>query len=519
MNKKFFKDSSFIIFATIALLYAIGNFIWWKLNTPIIPTGISALHFNDIFKNDVLYYNAPLIVWIMKGMFFIFGKQYFDLQIIGVNYVFFLVAIYFIYKLGLELKDKETGKVAMVLFALTPAVYYMGRHYGHQDWHVMVAMIVNIYCLIKLDDFKNSKWSILYGMTVGLGLLIKDEFLPYFFAPWLYVVVRSLVNTVETRKVLNILVTIVIGALISGCHYFRYEIINKVLHEPIIETAPIFSLTSLSVTTVDLSKYLLYPLLFFVFAVGFVLFLYKNKNRDKNIYILWFAVPWTIITFMPHVKAPEYCLGFIPCMILICSFFITSIKNIKKILVLSLIVVIYLAQYVFLIYVNDISSFNKNVYGIRSISEKSYCQGRYKMNFCFKLSQYVDNYSVTKKVLFDDTYMQKSTGIDRFFFEAMNNIYFSRTNVYDYKTRGNYDCDILFTTKNGIFTRDNQEIALKEYKRYINSPLQTEESKRIYINKRMEEIEQLKNFIKNNFILIDNIPYKDDVIEVYRLVK
>ena len=101
MNKKNFKDSSFIIFVAIALLYAVGNFIWWKLNTPVIPVAISALHFDDIFKDGYLYGNAPLITWIMKCIFSVFGKKYFDLQIIGVNYIFFLISLYFVYNLGL----------------------------------------------------------------------------------------------------------------------------------------------------------------------------------------------------------------------------------------------------------------------------------------------------------------------------------------------------------------------------------------------------------------------------------
>ena len=192
MNRFNFKNSSIIIYIVISVFYAICNFIWWKINTPIIPQGICALHFLDIFENTFLYFNAPLITWIMKGMFFIFGKEYFDLQIMFVNYIFFLIALYFIYKTGFEIKDIQTGNIAMILFALTPAIYGMSRQYGHQEYHVMVAMTANIYCLIKLKNFEDRKWSILYGVTVGLGLLIKDEFLPYFFIPWLYVVIRSL---------------------------------------------------------------------------------------------------------------------------------------------------------------------------------------------------------------------------------------------------------------------------------------------------------------------------------------
>lgn len=519
MKKINFKNSSFIIFIVIALFYAIGNFIWWKLNTPVIPIGISAVHFNDIFKNGYFYYNAPLIAWIMKGMFFIFGKQYFDLQIIGVNYTLFLIAVYFIYRLGLKLKDKETGNVAMVLFALTPAVYEMSRHYGHQDWHVMIVMIVNICCLLELNDFKNRKWSFLYGITVGLGLLVKDEFLPYFFVPWLYVAVRSLVGGIEKRKIPNMLITIIIGILISGCHYFRYEIISKVLHEPVVETSSVFTLTNISMVTVGLSKYLLFPLLFLIFVIGFIFFLCKVKNKDKYIFILWLIVPWTIITFMPHCKMPEYCLGFVPCMILVSSVFITSIKNMKKVLLLSFIITIYLFQYIFLICVKDISFFNKKIYGICSISKYSYCRDKDKMNLCFKLAYYVNDYSEVKKVLFDNNYMEKLTGVDRFFLEATSNIYFSIIKVYDYKTRGCDECDVLFTTENGILKKDSSEIALKEYMLYINNPLRTEEFKNKFIYKKTKEIDQFKSFIKNNFALLETVPYNDSVVQVYKLVR
>ncbi|MDD5021560.1 MAG: hypothetical protein PHR82_05405, partial [Endomicrobiaceae bacterium] len=122
MNKKQL-DSSFSIFVIISFSYAIFNFSWWQFYTPIIPYGMSAIHFIDIFREGNLFYNAPLLTYIMRFMFFIFGKEYYDLIIIFVNYIFFLVPLYFIYKIGVELKDKETGNIAMILFALVPAVY------------------------------------------------------------------------------------------------------------------------------------------------------------------------------------------------------------------------------------------------------------------------------------------------------------------------------------------------------------------------------------------------------------
>ena len=351
MKKIDSKNSSYISFIIIAIFYAIGNFIWWKLNTPVLPEDMAGFHFHDIFFNQLLYYNAPLITWIMKGFFAIFGKEYFDLQIIIVNYIFFLVALYFIYKIGIELKDKETGNIAMILFALTPAVYGMSRQYGHQDWHVMILMVPNIYCLIKLNDFKDRKFSIFYGITVGLGLLMKDEFLPYFFVPWLYVAIRSLIEKIDKNKIINILTTILTGSLIAGCHYFRIEIISKILNEPTNETAPIFCFESLKMTTIDLSEYLLSLPIFILFIIGLIWFIYKYKNKNKWILILWFLIPWLIITFMPHHKEVEYSVGYIPVIILIIALFISGIKKylIKKIFLIVL-ALIYFFQFIIISY-------------------------------------------------------------------------------------------------------------------------------------------------------------------------
>jgi len=279
------------------------------------------------------------MTWIMKGMFFVFGKEYFDLQIIIVNYLFFLTGLYFIYKIGVELKDKQVGNVAMVLFALTPAVYGISRQYGHQEYHVMIAMITNIYCLIKLNDFKDRKWSILYGITVGLGLLIKDEFLPYFFMPWLYVVIRSLTDKTDKNKIINILITILTGSLISGCHYFNGSIINKILNEPWTEPVPVFAFENLRITTIGLWEYLASMPIFLLFLIGLIYSFIKYKNKNKWILIIWIIIPWLIITFMPHHKDPEYCLPFIPAMILFASLFIS---NIKKYLVKTLFIIFFI---------------------------------------------------------------------------------------------------------------------------------------------------------------------------------
>lgn len=340
------KNDSLIIFLIITVFYAVGNFIWWKINTPLIPVSISATHFIGVFKKEFLYYYAPLLVWIMKGMFFIFGKKYFDLQIIFVNYLFFITGLFFIYKLGEEIKDKLAGNIAMILFALTPCVYIMSRYYGHQDWHIVTPMIFNIYCLIKTKLFTNRKWSIIYGISVGLGLLVKDTFLAYFFMPWIYIVFYSLLQKFDFLKIKNILITIFLGCLISGIHYFRYLIINKILTDNIQQSVPINFYTTRCLTT-GLWEELLSPPIFILFIIGLIAFILKYKKNDiKFIILIWFIFPYLSIFFMKHYKSPEYCLGFVPALIVMISVFLSNInKKIIKNIILILILIIGFFQY------------------------------------------------------------------------------------------------------------------------------------------------------------------------------
>lgn len=349
-----------IIFISIAVWYAVGNLIWWHINTPIIPFGMSARHFLDIFTEGYLFYNAPLMTYIIRFFFLLFGKEHFDLIIIFINYIFFLVPLYFIYKIGAELKDKETGNIAMILFALVPAIYGMSRQYGHQDYHIIAPLVFNIYCLIKTEHFKNRKWSLIYGISVGAGLMIKDTFSSYFFPPFVIIFIQSLKKDFKLQDTFNILLSIAVASLISGWHYFRFLIFRKLINEPITDPGePVFSFESLRVMTIGLWEELLSPPLFFLFLAGLIWFIIKYKNDYKYPILFCILVPWLIIILVPHLKLIEYIACFTPITVLISALFLSNIQkgNIKNFLMIF-IIIIGLFQYIDFSYGIDTKLFN-----------------------------------------------------------------------------------------------------------------------------------------------------------------
>lgn len=367
MMKNFLKNKdSFILFFLIAFTYLITNYLWWKSNTPIIPNGIAAVHFYDIVLiKGWLFYNAPLLTYVFKFLFFIFGTEHFDLIIIAVNYIFFLTSTYFIYKIGTFINGKETGKTAMLFFSLVPAVYGMSRFFGHRDYHVMVAMVFNIYCLLKTNCFQNRKWSFIYGLSVVIGLMIKDTFVAYFFIPFICVLFIIYKKNIIKKTLLNVFLSTSVGIILSAPHYFRYDIILKIITEPITRIAPVFQFQSIRVMTVGLWEELLSPPLFLLFLISFVWFIFKYKGIYKYLFLSWFIVPWSLIMFIQQAKLAEYGMGLIPVMIIISSIYLINIKSlyIKRFIKIT-IILICIFQFFILSYTDskifDIHFFYKN---------------------------------------------------------------------------------------------------------------------------------------------------------------
>lgn len=340
-------NDSIIIFIIIAIFYALGNFVWWKINTPIIPHNVDALHFLDIFRNTLLYYNAPLVAYITKFLFLLYPKEYFDLIVIFINYIFFLIGLYCMYKIAFEMSSKKTGNIAMILFSLVPAVYGLTRFYGRQDYHVMIIMIVNIYCLIKTDYFNDTKWSVLYAVSVGIGLMTKDVFIAYFLIPCIYIFRKSLKDSVNHKKILNIFLIIIISFLISCWHYFRYLILLKIFFEPITEASTGSIFYDIREITFGLSEELLSLPFFILFIIGLIWYIIKYKNKYKFLLLFWLFVPWGILFLIKHYKDSIFCIGLIPSMILISSIYLSNIKKIfLRRIIIGCFIVIGLFQYI-----------------------------------------------------------------------------------------------------------------------------------------------------------------------------
>ena len=171
------------------------------------------------------------------------------------------------------------------------------------------------------------------------------------------------------KRIINILIAIIVGSLIAGCHYFNLEIISKILYEPFRETVNIFSYENIRMLTLGLGDELLSFPIFLSFLVSLIWFIVKFTNKNKWIILLWIIIPWLIIMFMPHHKEPEYNVGFIPAIILITALFFSCVKNKIGIIIFGILVFCCIFQFVDLSYNNKAPmffKFNKSRYNLLS---------------------------------------------------------------------------------------------------------------------------------------------------------
>ncbi|MDD5020625.1 MAG: glycosyltransferase family 39 protein [Endomicrobiaceae bacterium] len=531
-NKTIKFDNSAIIFVIIAVWYAVTNFLWWKLNTPNFPCYDSAaVHFLYIFNPNKS--NNPLIIWIFDFLLSVFGNKNVDAVTVCVNYIFFLIPLYFIYKTGKEIDSKETGNTAMILFALVPAVYGLSRQFGHKDYHLIAAMTVNVYCLIKTNNFQDKKWSIIYGVSLGIGLLIKDTILIYLLPTFLWAIFVALKEKFEIKKTVNILISFIVCSLIAGWISYQPYAIRKVAYDPITLVAPIFSLESLRVMTLGLYEELLSLPIFLIFLIGLVYFLKKYQNKNKILILLWIFVPWGIIFFMPHYKVSEYYAGIIPAVVLICSIFISHIRrnDIKKMLFVFLIT-IGIVQYInFSYYPMDLfSKLRIKIYGIDLMYYNTATENI--MNFdvknrCEKVSKVIQRIKTDYPASHYAVYVTMESAINNKVIRVcmlLNDMICDVRNIEKFEIIPEDEVVIIVGKFMELNALQRQEIIFDNHPRLVHELKFKNTSVAKYLGQYSEELKNQVQFMDKNFSFATNFYFNDEVnennkITIYKKIK
>ena len=193
----------YILLTILLLFHATNNYIWLKKDT--LPPGwdqaahliLSLEYFHalttpslDVIPRlfSVSNYYPPLFHISASPFYLLFGTS--D-DIACMSAIIFLgILIFSTYGIGKRIYNRNTGLLSAFLVSMYPIIFGETREYLI-DIPVVAMVALSIYVLLLSNNFKNKRYSILFGITLGLGMLTKWTFIFFIIGPFCYVLFRS----------------------------------------------------------------------------------------------------------------------------------------------------------------------------------------------------------------------------------------------------------------------------------------------------------------------------------------
>lgn len=305
------------------------------------------------FITNPAFYQRPLMPLITAIFFYpIFGVN--ANVAIMTNILFLAVLVFSTYAIGKKIYNKNTGLVAAFLVSMYPIIFGISRYYTYFIGLTAI-LSLSIYLLLLSDKFKNRKYSILFGISSGIGLLINIFFAVYAIGPILYVIFSSIRNLKKNREKIfsNIIIAFLLCLSCAGIWYIysmnKYNYFNdefktfSVISKTIFSVKNslnqyfkffIFSFTYYLEKLIDCQIMLPF---FILFCIG-LFFYIKQKKKDISL-ILWIVIPYLLIS-IKFFKTPTYVIPILPAIAILSSFWIFETKNktLQKLLVIFVVI-------------------------------------------------------------------------------------------------------------------------------------------------------------------------------------
>lgn len=221
----------FIIFA-IFLFHIINNFIILKQDK--VPLFFdedafynwSVRYYRDLFSslkiNEIIHQLSsistfyPPLAFIERIPFYIIWGVSQDVSVLA-NLFFLFIFIYSVFLIGKRVSSIKTGLLAAFLVSFYPAIYGFSRT-NFLTIPVAASVAVSLYLLLRTEYFINRRFSILFGISMGFGLLIKWLYLIYIFPSMLICIFEYFKKHNRKnfgRAFINFLIAIAVGIVVA----------------------------------------------------------------------------------------------------------------------------------------------------------------------------------------------------------------------------------------------------------------------------------------------------------------
>jgi 4-amino-4-deoxy-L-arabinose transferase-like glycosyltransferase len=192
-----------LLLGGLLLFHAINNWIWltenvtstgWdkprhlatslKYNQMLTPIGVKSLF--EVMVNDPI--RPPLFPASASIMYWLFGRTA-DVATM-VNVIYMAIVLAATYGIGRRWAGQRLGLVGALLLACFPMFYAMSRYF-YLEFALTAMVALTVYLLLATNGFRRRGISLLFGLSLGLGLLTKRTFALFLVVPILVAILAA----------------------------------------------------------------------------------------------------------------------------------------------------------------------------------------------------------------------------------------------------------------------------------------------------------------------------------------
>ena len=193
-----------VVLILLLLFIATTSWIWLTLDTQppwwdqsdYLQTScqyahhLQRLHFGGFFK-DLIFFNVirPPLVMLLTTPVYFFNYRNEDLAVM-INVLFMALAFFAILKICKGYLNPKAALLSCFILSMYPIIFELTRTFM-VDIGLMSMVVLSIYLLLKCDGFKNLKYSLLLGLSLGLGMLTKQSYPIFIIVPFICIVWKS----------------------------------------------------------------------------------------------------------------------------------------------------------------------------------------------------------------------------------------------------------------------------------------------------------------------------------------
>ncbi|MBM3251391.1 MAG: phospholipid carrier-dependent glycosyltransferase [Candidatus Omnitrophica bacterium] len=370
-----FLKEKYPLFIIILLLffYGINNYIWLMLNK-LPPTTDQTFHLLNNLKYLDILTNPSWDIFARLRRVHTFYPPFFTFCVAIVNLAFghsvttsimtnmFFAAILFfsIYYIGRKWEDEKTGLFAVFIVSMYPYVFGLSRVF-FLEFALTALVCFSFCCLIYTDNFNHRIYSVLFGISVGIGMLIKQAFIFFLAGPLILTLINILWNhkiaSIRRKVILNLGIAFITPLVIAGDWYFHHGLetwhsycrLDKFFNGPQLFYSISYYFHLLVLDQIG-------PFFAILSLLGLIYLLKKNQKLQLLDLLLWFIVPYIFLLLL-NIRYMYYTVPNLPAVALISSLGISGIKNrYTKRVLLFLVIIWAMVQYFVISYTSPDST-------------------------------------------------------------------------------------------------------------------------------------------------------------------